>query len=54
MRLDIDDKYFGKLFNGDNGNTTFQLDDSFNDINRRFVCRIQKSKARGVEKDENK
>jgi hypothetical protein len=30
-------EYFDKLFNGENGDTIFQLDDSFNDTNRHFV-----------------
>ena len=30
-------EYFDKLFNGDNKNTTVQLDDSCDDTNRRFV-----------------
>ena len=34
------------MFNGENTNITFQLDDSFNDTNRRFVRRIQESKVR--------
>ena len=33
-------KYFDTLFNGENTDTTFQLDDSFDDTNRRFVRRI--------------
>ena len=36
-------EYFDKLFNGKNTDTTFQLDDSFDDTNRRFVRRIQES-----------
>jgi hypothetical protein len=39
-------EYFDKLFNGQNGHTTFQLDDSFDDTNRRFVCRIRESDVR--------
>ena len=39
-------EYFDKLFNGENENTTDQLDDSFDDTNRRFVRRIQKSDVR--------
>ena len=39
-------EYFDKLFNGDNTNTTFQLDDSFDDTNRRFVRGIQESEVR--------
>ena len=38
--------YFDKLFNGENENTTVQLDDSFDDTNRRFVRRIQESEVR--------
>ena len=34
-------EYFDKLFNGVNTDTTFQLEDSFDDINRRFVRRIK-------------
>ena len=34
------------MFNGDNTNTTFQLDDSFDDTNRRFVRGIQESEVR--------
>jgi hypothetical protein len=39
-------EYFDKLFNGENENTTVQLDDSFDDTNRRFVRRIQESEVR--------
>ena len=39
-------EYFDKLFNGENTDTTFQLDDSFDDINRRFMRRIQESDIR--------
>ena len=39
-------EYFDKLFNGENENTTVQLDDSFDDTNRRFVRRIQELKVR--------
>ena len=39
-------EYFDKLFNGENENTTVQLDDSFDDTSRRFVRRIQESKVR--------
>ena len=38
--------YFDKLFNGENENTTVQLDDSFDDTNRCFLWRIQESKVR--------
>ena len=34
------------MFNGENENTTVQLDDSFDDTNRRFVRRIQESEVR--------
>ena len=34
------------MFNGENMDTTFQLDDFFDDTNRRFVRRIQESKVR--------
>ena len=47
MRSDIDGKsIFDKLFNGENKNTTVQLDDLFDDTNRRFVRRIQESEVR--------
>ena len=39
-------EYFDKLFNGENIDTTFQLDNSFDDTNRRFVRRIQESEVR--------
>ena len=39
-------EYFNKLFNGENTDTTFQLDDFFDDTNRRFVWRIQESDVR--------
>ena len=42
------EEYFDKLFNGKNENTTVQLVDSFDDINRCFVRRIQESKVREV------
>ena len=47
-------EYFDKLFNGENTDTTFQLDNSFDDTNRRFVRRIQESEVRGIEKDEKR
>ena len=34
------------MFNGENTDTTFQLDDSFDDTNRPFVRRIQESEVR--------
>ena len=39
-------EYFDKLFNGENTDTTFQLDDSFDDNNKRFVRRIQEYEVR--------
>ena len=39
-------EYFDKLFNGENTDKIFQLDNSFDDINRRFVRRIQESEVR--------
>ncbi|KAG2578006.1 hypothetical protein PVAP13_6NG168803 [Panicum virgatum] len=36
-------EYFDKLFNGENESTTFELDDSFDDTNRRFVRRFQEA-----------
>ena len=34
-------EYFDKLFNGESESPTLELDDSFDDTNRRFVRRIQ-------------
>ena len=34
------------MFNGENTDTTFQLDDSFDDTNKRFMRRIQESEVR--------
>jgi len=39
-------EYFNKLFNGDNENTTFHLDDSFDDTKKHFVRKIQESEVR--------
>ena len=39
-------EYFDKLFNGENENTTVQLDDSFDDTKRRFARRIQESEVK--------
>ena len=39
-------EYFNKLFNVENMDTTFKLDDSFDDTNRSFVRRIQESEVR--------
>ena len=39
-------EYFDKLFNGENENSPVQLDDSFDDNNRRFERRIQESEVR--------
>ena len=36
-------EYFEKLFNGENEEPTLELDDSFDDTNRRFVRRIQEA-----------
>ena len=47
-------EYFDKLFNCENTDITFQLDDSFDDTNRRFVRRIQESEVRGIEKNERR
>jgi hypothetical protein len=38
--------YFNKLFNGEKDSTTIELDDSLDDINRRFVRRIQESEVK--------
>jgi hypothetical protein len=39
-------EYFDKLLNGKNVDTTFQSDDSFDNTNMRFMCRIHESKIR--------
>jgi hypothetical protein len=39
-------EHFDKLFNRENGNTIFQLDDSFDNTNRRFMHRIQEPEVR--------
>ena len=39
-------EYFDKLFYGENKNTTVQLDDSFDDTDRRFVRMIQESEIK--------
>jgi hypothetical protein len=36
-------EYFDRLFNGEDENPTIELDDSFDDTNRRFVRRIQEA-----------
>jgi hypothetical protein len=36
-------EYFDKLFNGENEGPTLELDDSFDDTDRRFVWRIQEA-----------
>lgn len=41
-------EYFNQLFNGDSENTLVKLDDSFDDTNRRFVRRIQKSEVKAA------
>ena len=41
-------EYFDKLFNGENDGLTFELDDSFDDTNKRFVRRIQDYEIVGV------
>ena len=47
MRSDIDvTSIFDKLFNGENENKTVQLDDLFDNTNRRFVRKIQESEIR--------
>jgi hypothetical protein len=40
--------YFDNLFNGEDDSTTIELDDSFDDTNRRFVRRIQESEVKEV------
>jgi hypothetical protein len=40
MRSDICREYFDKLFNEENGDTTFQLHDPFDDTNRHNVHKI--------------
>jgi hypothetical protein len=39
-------RYFDNLFNGENKNMDIQLDDSFDDLNRCFVRRIQESEVK--------
>jgi hypothetical protein len=39
-------EYFDKLFNGKNEGPTLELDNSFDDTNRRFVRRIQEAEIR--------
>jgi hypothetical protein len=38
-------EYFDRLFNGEDENPTIELDDSFDDTNRRFVRRIRNQEA---------
>ena len=48
-------EYFDKLFNGDSESPTLELDDSFDDTNRRFVRRIQEVEiGGGFEEDEGR
>ena len=46
-------EYFDK-FNGESESPTLELDDSFDDTNRRFVRRIQKTDRGGFEEDEGR
>ena len=39
-------EYFDKLFNGESESPTLELDDSFDDTNRRFVRRFQETEIR--------
>ena len=39
-------EYSDNLFNGENESTMIELDDSFDDANRRFVRRIQESEVK--------
>jgi hypothetical protein len=39
-------EYFDKLFNSEDDSTNIELDDSFDDTNRRFVQRIQESEVK--------
>jgi hypothetical protein len=39
-------RYFDNLFNGENETMDIQLDESFDDLNRCFVCSIQESKVK--------
>jgi hypothetical protein len=41
-------EYFDKLFNEDSGSSSIELDFSSDDLNRQFVCRIQKSEVKDV------
>ena len=43
-------EYFDKLFNGENEGPTLELDDSFDDTNRRFVRRIQEAEIGEVKR----
>ena len=36
-------EYFDELFNGESEGSTLELDNSFDDTNRRFVRRIQET-----------
>jgi hypothetical protein len=39
-------EYFDRLFNGETGSSTIELDNSFDDTSRRFVRRIQESEVK--------
>ena len=39
-------EYFDKLFNKENESSTIELDDSFDDMSRRFVRRIQEAEVK--------
>ena len=45
--------HFDELFNYDNDDSMIELDDAFDDTDRRFVRRIQESEVRGLKKDES-
>ena len=47
-------EYFDKLFNGESERPTLELDDSFDDTNKRFVRRIQETDRGGFEEDEGR
>src|SRR3954465_5597675 len=39
-------QYFDKLFNEENGSSTIEMDDSFDEMNKRFVRRIQEAEVK--------
>ena len=47
-------EYFDKLFNKENGSSTIVLDESFDDMNKRFVRRIQEAEVREALKNDER